>query len=165
MPSLDCFADSNICINGCNNKLIIKKTCHIYDGLNIHMENKCDNRLIFIDENCSSNKGCHISCVGNGKQIKIGKDCMFGTTICIRTTDFHKVYDLEADKLLNEDRDVIIGNHVWTGNNVFICRGAVVPDGCVVGLKAFVNKEFKEENCILAGCPAKIVRKHIRWER
>jgi len=165
LPDLKKFTSSIISIVGDDNVIEIKDTCHEFWGLCINMENKSNNRKVFIDENCSSNYNFDINCSGNNVRVTIGKDCMFGHITNIRTTDHHYVYDLETDERLNAEEDVIIGNHVWTANQSFISKGSVVPNGCIVAMRALVNKKFNEENCILAGLPAKVTKKNIRWER
>lgn len=90
---------------------------------------------------------------------------MFAYASTIQTTDHHNVYDLKTNKLLNQDNNVIIGSHVWITRNCDIGKGSVIPDGCIVAIKSFVNKKFEEPNCILGGLPAKIVKRNIRWEK
>lgn len=94
----------------------------------------------------------------------IGKDCMFSYGINIWTGDGHPIYDLTTEERINEDQDVIIGNHVWMGRNVSVHKGGVIPDGCVIGANSFVTKKFYESNCMIAGTPARIIKKNIRWE-
>lgn len=84
--------------------------------------------------------------------------------INIWTGDGHPIYDLTTEERINEDQDVIIGNHVWMGRNVSVHKGGVIPDGCVIGANSFVTKKFYESNCMIAGTPARIIKKNIRWE-
>ena len=48
---------------------------------------------------------------------------------------------------------------------VMIFKGAVIPDGSVVGAGSLVNKKFEEENILIAGSPAKKIRSDIEWRR
>lgn len=106
---------------------------------------------------------CFFSVGGsNNRKIHVGKNCMFSLAIHFNTAD-HPVYDLKTNKRTNEDRDIIIGDHVWIGRDVWIFKGSV-PSGCIVGTRSFVNKVFTQENCIIAGIPAKVVKENIRWE-
>lgn len=129
------------------------------------MDNECNNRKVYIGENCFSNGYLRIYCIGNNKKVEIGKDCMFAIPTDIRTTDFHRVYEANTNNLLNGPEDIIIGDHVWVTNDCIIGKGSVIPDGCIVAIKSFVNKKFEEPNCILGGLPAKIVKRNIRWEK
>ncbi len=99
------------------------------------------------------------------KDIYIGSECMFSREIEIRTTDAHKIYEIGAKKRLNPPGDVHIGNKVWVAARVIISKGAKIADGSVVGAASFVNKVFEEPNTVLAGAPAKIVKRNIYWER
>lgn len=90
---------------------------------------------------------------------------MFSQDIKIATGDGHPIYDLDTGELINANKDVIIKDKVWIGRGVSIHKGAIIPEGCVVGACSFVTKEFTEKNCIIAGVPAKVVKRNIRWER
>ncbi len=101
----------------------------------------------------------------NGKTITIGDECMFAREIMIRNNDGHVILDKKTGELLNPPEDIIIGNHVWIGMRVMIFKGAVIPDGSVVGAGSLVNKKFEEENILIAGSPAKKIRSDIEWRR
>ena len=56
-------------------------------------------------------------------------------------------------------KPVKIGNNVWIGANVVILPGVEIGDNTVIGAGSIVTKSFKEGNCIIAGNPAKIIKK------
>lgn len=60
----------------------------------------------------------------------------------------------------NDDRNqrAIIGNNVQIGANAVIIGGIVIGDNVIVGAGAVVVKNV-ESNCIVAGNPAKVIRK------
>ena len=64
---------------------------------------------------------------------------------------------------INRAADVEIGNHVWIGYRVLINKGSVIPDDTVVGTGAIVTKSFDEPNTVLAGVPAKVVKRNVNW--
>lgn len=130
---------------------------------NITIDVYGDNSSILID-NVKYFVNAHLRIDGNSKKIMIGKDCMFSYGINIWTGDGHPIYDLTTGERINEDQDVIIGNHVWMGRNVSVHKGGVIPDGCVIGANSFVTKKFYESNCMIAGTPARTIKKNIRWE-
>lgn len=101
----------------------------------------------------------------NDTCITIGDDCMVSYGVEIKATDAHTVYDLETREVLNPPKDIKIGNHVWISRGCFIMKGAKIPDNCIVGANSLVNKEFIEENCIIAGTPAEIVKRGVNWSR
>ena len=156
---------SGIEIRGDNNKVKICDSKH-YVAVNIRLAHykKYNNRTLIIGENLLSGY-TSIILLGDNRKLTIGKDCMFSSGIELWTTDMHPIYDLSTGDLINEDKDISIGNHVWFARNVSIHKGAVIPDNCVVGAHAIVTKKFSEPNCLIAGIPAKILKKNIRWER
>ena len=101
---------------------------------------------------------CHEASV-----VEIGAGCLFSQSVQFRPSDAHKIFDLTTNTRINAPVPIRIGASVWVGQEVLFLKGANVPAGCIVGARSLVNKSFDEENCILAGVPAKIVRRQVRW--
>ena len=55
-------------------------------------------------------------------------------------------------------REILIGKNCFIGCNSIILKGTVLGDGCVVGAGAVVSGKF-EDHCVIAGNPAKVIRK------
>lgn len=47
---------------------------------------------------------------------------------------------------------------MWIGLNALILKGTIIGDNCVVGAGAVVKGKFPA-NCVIAGNPAKIVKR------
>ncbi len=99
-----------------------------------------------------------------GASIVIGADCMFSTGIEIETSDHHGIYDATSGLRLNNEADVLIGNHVWVGRGTAITKGATVGSNTVVGQRSIVTGRL-EEGCVYAGIPARKLREGIQWSR
>jgi acetyltransferase-like isoleucine patch superfamily enzyme len=56
-------------------------------------------------------------------------------------------------------KDVIIGEKCWIGMNAIILPGVELGSHTIVGAGSVVTKSFPEGNVIIAGNPAKIIRK------
>ncbi len=97
-----------------------------------------------------------------GKNVSIGWECVF------MDGDGHRIFSMESRQnpggALNGNRPVDVGDHVWVGAKVMVTKGAKIPSGCVVAANSCIYKVFEEENCVLAGYPAKIVRRDIDWK-
>lgn len=103
---------------------------------------------------------CHEGC-----DITIGRWCMFSRDIEIRTTDAHSVVEKSTGLRLNAPASVVIGDHVWVSVGVFISKGAQLAADTIIGAHAFVNGQFAEEGTMLAGAPARVVKRDVTWHR
>lgn len=158
------------------NPLPVFKNCCIkcYDNSFVHINSSkfefknlyvyLTGRLI-IGKDFSVN-GAHFVITKKPEQtLKIGDNCMFSRGILIRTSDAHSLYHNEKKELLNPDSDIEIGNHVWVGQDVTILKNTKIGNNCVIGAGSLVNKNFIENNVVIAGNPAKIVKYDINWDR
>ena len=95
------------------------------------------------------------------KGIRIGDNTMIGGNTKILDNDFHPI-EVEArlmdDKSQIRTKEIVIGKNCFIGCNSLILKGAVLGDGCVVGAGAVVSGQF-EDNCVIAGNPARVIRK------
>lgn len=135
---------------------------------------KDDNlKKLIIGKNCKLGDSVHI--VANEKVI-IGDNCLMASKIFISDTS-HGEY---SDATINSSPDVppdtrplhmkaiSIGNNVWIGENVCILLGVTIGDGCIIGANSVVNRDVND-NCIVAGAPAKDLKKYNyntgKWEK
>lgn len=93
--------------------------------------------------------------------ITIGARCAIAWDVHIIDDDWH---DLIIDGLPRpRPLPVAIGDDVWIAARVTILKGVVIPDGCVVAAASVVTGRFDEPGCLLAGSPARVVRRGIKW--
>ncbi len=104
--------------------------------------------------------------IGGNTGVYIGENCLFSDgPIYIMPCDGHSILDLHTDKIVNKPTaPIVIGNHCWIGNSCKIIRGASLPDNTIVGIGSVVNKSFTEEYTILAGVPAKVIKRERKWD-
>jgi len=173
--------NSKINIIGSNNKVIIEKTLSsnkidiviLGNGNLIYIGNDVlcrDTKLWIEDNNNNISVGKETVFAGNiqlsaieGTKIEIGEKCLFSDDIDIRTGDGHSILDNNGDRT-NASKDIVIGDHVWCGRCVSILKSANIPSECVIATKSVVTKEYQERNVVLAGSPAKVVKKQIGWD-
>lgn len=75
-------------------------------------------------------------------------------------TDFHRIY--KNDVLVNEDRSIEIGSHVWIGAKTLILKDSRIPDGVVVAAGSVVTKELDSDHSIYLG--NKVLSEKIEWK-
>ena len=159
------FFNSEIHIAGKNNIAEIKDTKYPIRTLGLYMGGDTNDRIFKIDNNFSCLK-TSIYLNKHKSKLTIGKNCMFSSDIIIMTADGHPIYDKDTNEYINPEGEIVeIGDHVWVGRRVTINKRAKIPSNSVVGLNSFVLHPFSEENIVIAGNPAKIIKRNIRWQR
>lgn len=146
-------------ISGSSNRIMIGDDCVFRGQILVKGSNQT---VSFGDQ--STTADVYILCQ-EGADVIIGRKCMFSREIELRTTDAHSVIDRATGLRINEPASVRIGDHVWVGVGAIINKGSDIPADCIVGAMSFVNRRFDEEGVILAGTPAKIVKRNITWDR
>ncbi len=115
-----------------------------------------------------NNVGISGATIYSRKKITIGDNTCIGGNCKILDNDFHPIEVEQRNKLLMDvhggDSDLVrskeikIGRNCFIGCNSIILKGTVLGDGCVVGAGAVVAGEF-EQNSVIAGNPARVIRK------
>jgi acetyltransferase-like isoleucine patch superfamily enzyme len=103
------------------------------------------------------------------QHISIGRECIIADRVMMIDFD-HGV--VEVERPIREQgiykRDLDIGHNVWIGYGACLLRGVAVGDNAVIGTSAVVTVDVPE-NAVVAGIPAKVIRKRdapktFRWE-
>jgi hypothetical protein len=93
------------------------------------------------------------------ESIRIGDGTRISWDVEIRDSDFHKM--IRDDFRVSKPID--IGSHVWIGSRATILKGVRIGAGAIVATGAVVTRDVPE-NCLVAGVPARIVRKNVKWD-
>ena len=88
--------------------------------------------------------------------INIGANFLFAPGVKIISANHSK----EIIDLHEKSKPIVIGSNVWLGANVIILPEVEIGDNCIVGAGSVVTKSFKDTNLIIAGNPAKIIKKY-----
>lgn len=99
----------------------------------------------------------------NGKNSVIELHEPYCSNIIIRTTDSHSILDKGTGEVLNEGKDIKIGNNCWLTTGVKVLKGVHISDNIIVGLDSIVNKNLENEFSVYAGTPAKLVKTNVIW--
>ena len=97
---------------------------------------------VFINRNCTFE--------GKG-YVRIGNNVHIGPNVVFATTDH------VLGKMDEVTGNIEIFDNVWIGSNVSVLQGVRVGPNVIVGAGAVVTKDF--DSCIIAGVPAKVIKK------
>ena len=163
--AIDLNGEISIGVNG-NHRL--------FDGKVTIIEN---HGVFSINGNCDFGKGTKIFVQKKGKleigdrsfvtgdsqiichnNIKIGVNCAISWGVLIIDHDYHTLKGKKINVPIN------IGNKVWICSNVTILKGVTIPDNCIIAANSVVTSSFIEENILIAGNPAKIIKRDVDWQ-
>lgn len=146
-----------IVFNGSNSQVELGSNCNYRGAIRID-----NNASVVIGDDLKSTNNISILC-RNNKKVSVGKDCLFASNIVVRTSDEHSIIDLDTKEVINNNKDVVIRDRVWIGDDVKILKGSNIDSDTVVGTGSIVSGKYPG-NTIIAGIPAKIIRENICWK-
>ena len=137
---------------GKNSSFIVNGFFNVYAGSDIRVY---PNGILTLNGGFCNN-GVQITC---GKKITIGKGCCISRDVIIRDYDAHEILDSKHEV----SKEIVIGDHVWIGNRAMVMKGVTIGSGAIIAAGAIVTKDVPEK-CLVAGVPAKVIRKNIEWK-
>jgi len=93
------------------------------------------------------------------KSIKIGENVAISHDVTIMDSDAHNIsYDG-----YQMTKPIIIGDNVWIGSRAMIMKGVSIGDGAIIAAGSVVTKDVPD-NSLVAGVPAQVIKKIIKWD-
>jgi len=134
-------------------------------GRSVHIITAPDRRVTLTTWQFESDQG-HISigdycllCPGvrldSACKIEIGHNCMLAASAYITDADWHDIYD--RSRPIGNRAPVTLGDNVWIGDSVIVCKGVTIGENSVIGAGAVVAGDIPA-NVIAAGNPARVIR-------
>ena len=124
----------------------------IYSGAKIRVRNNA--KLIL--KNGYINHNCNIDC---SKEIIVGNNVFIGENVSLLDSDKHTI--LYENYVMS--KGIIIDDNCWICNNTIILKGVHIGEGSIVAAGSVVTKDVPSR-CIVAGNPAKVIKKNISWK-
>lgn len=86
--------------------------------------------------------------------VYVGDYVQFATKVSLLSSN-HDLYNQN----ISHHKSIIIGDYCWLGMNSTILAGVTLGPRTIVANGAVVTKSFPEGMCVLAGVPAKIIKR------
>lgn len=109
---------------------------------------------------------CHIT---SGADLRIGKNVTFLFDVMLTDIDHEfRELDVHIQKQPYIVHPSAIGNNCFIGSGAKLLAGTILGEQCVVGANSVVRGTFPDR-CVIAGAPARIVRRYNpvseQWEK
>ena len=133
----------------------LKSNVRIYPGLRVELTSP--NAKVLFNKNVSVGQNLHIV---SDKDLKIGENVTISANVFI--ADVENVYDEIDVHLLDQQvkyKETIIQKNCFLGYGSVILPGTILGKNCIVGANSVVKGKFPDY-CVIAGNPAKIIKKY-----
>ncbi len=154
------LSGSNIKFHGDNSIVYLAPPKYFY-YLNISLFHNC---VMFFDEHVSMNGVLNLS-LSEEKNIIIGQDCLFSFGIWMRLANPHLIYDANDMQRTSLTESIIIGDHVWVGQDSLIMKGARIGSGSIIAAKSVVPNKKIPSNNIWGGNPVRKIKSDIFFDK
>ena len=138
-------------------KIVFEGTAQFHAGTRLWFD---DNARAVFGDRFSANRNFLLY---YNDKIRFGKDCMLGWNIRIIDGNAHKVI-YEGKERDNKCR-IVIGDHVWIGAEVQICRSVSIGNNSIVAYGSTVTGGDFPAHSMIGGYPAKIIKGGVNWRK
>lgn len=144
-------AGSHVISKCVHSQLIIGNRVMLYNQVNFYLD--APGAKILIGDNTYINRRTEIMAK---ESVSIGRGCAISWDVVITDTDYHQLEGTISTK------PIVIGDEVWIGCKSIVLKGVTIGNGAVVAAGSVVTKDV-EPYTLVAGIPAKVVKKDVRW--
>lgn len=114
---------------------------------------------LILGNNLLVNNNTSIVC---NKKISIGENTLISWDCLVMDSDFHNIYD-ENNKIINEDKAVIISDKVWIGCRCTILKGSFISHNSIVAANTIVSKNLMKDGNVYGGNPVRSIKTNVKW--
>lgn len=149
-------------LNSIKHKLICRRFSECGNNLEVcgFPKISCPSR-IKVGANVNLNDGCVLNatessiCIGNNCTVSANA-MVIAATLDVEDYVYHHIKR-------HIPKPVHIGDNVWICAGAIICPGVRIVGGVIIAAGAVVTKDIEEENVLVAGNPAKIVKRYNQY--
>ena len=138
-------------------RIVFEGPAQFHSGVRLWAD---ENAVLRFGKNFSANKNFTLF---YNDEIFFGQDCMVGWNVEIIDGNGHSVINDNIKK--SNTCKITIGNHVWIGANVKICRSVKIGDNSIVAYGSTVVGGCFGSYVMLGGYPAKVIKNNVNWEK
>lgn len=114
---------------------------------------------LIIGDNVGIGSGSFLGCAGG---VEIGDETILGNFVSFHSENHNFSEKGVSVRLQGVSRKGIqIGKNCWIGAKATVLDGTTLGDGCVVAAGAVLNGKSYPDNSIVAGVPARIIKKKL----
>lgn len=92
--------------------------------------------------------------------LDVGHDTVISWGCRFVDEDFHRLGGASSG-----DKRIVLGERVWVGCDCLLLKGVRIGAGSVVAAGSVVTGQFEEENVLIGGNPARVLKRDVRWSR
>ncbi|SEL15886.1 transferase hexapeptide (six repeat-containing protein) [Methanobrevibacter gottschalkii] len=150
--------NSNLSFEGSNSLIYLSSAQNNPYSLNLVIYN---NSTFFIGRDNNIIPPIHIN-VQENQNVVIGGGGTISSSVKVRTSDIHAIYDNESKSRVNHAGSVFIGDHVCLGHLCYISRGVKIGSGAIVDNFSFVPHDtVVKSNSLVVGNPAHVEKDNV----
>lgn len=141
------------------NKVIKRRFLACGDNLLVHGYPRISYpSRIELGNNVSLNHACELNATSS--HITIGNNCTISAGAKILAASYNVEDFIFRHIRQHESKPVIIGDDVWICAGAIICLGIKILGGAIIAAGSVVTKDITEKNVLVAGNPARIVKRY-----
>ncbi len=96
------------------------------------------------------------------KRIEFGTEILVSWDVLFMDTDYHPIYNKD-NKLINDEKPILVGKKTWIGCRSLILKGSVIPDGSVISAGSVIAGILTKKDAIYTS-NKKILKENVYWQ-
>ncbi len=126
-------------------------------GDNVRVVSSVEIKLRYLSVGDNTFVGHQTLIIGGDAPVRIGRNVDLAPR-CVIITGTHEMGDSTHRAGKGKSEGIVIGDGTWIGVDSTILGGVRIGQGCVIAAGSLVREDV-EDNCLVAGVPAQVIRR------